>query len=138
MARQSRKVSVLLVDDNEIDVMAVRRSFGKHRLDNAIVTAVDGREALEKLRDGQSIRPPYIVLLDLNMPRMNGFEFLAEARCDPALRASVVFVMTTSGREEDRARAYAHSVAGYIVKDGDGYAEAASLFRQYLDVVELP
>ena len=62
----------------------------------------------------------YLVLLDLNMPRMNGFEFLRALRADDALRATVVFVLSTSGSDGDRARAYNEGIAGYMVKSGLG------------------
>ena len=93
------EVNILLVEDDEVDVMAVKRALKTLKIANPFFRAADGIEALEMLRGtgGKKQLPsPYIVLLDLNMPRMDGLEFLDELRQDPALHRSVVFVMTTS------------------------------------------
>ena len=111
--------TVLLVEDDEVDVMVIRRAFQKSRIQAPLVVASDGMEALEILRGegGKSrLAPPYIVLLDLNMPRMNGIEFLDELRRDPELRTTVVFVLTTSDAPGDVQAAFAHCVAGYFCK----------------------
>lgn len=133
-------VSVLLVDDDAVDVMGVQRAFRQSELQNTIVVASNGLEALEKLRDGKSISRPYMVLLDLNMPKMNGIEFLEEARSDPDLKSSIIFVLTTSKDSEDKEKAYKHNIAGYIVKDRTtgGFINAAGLLSQYSRVVEFP
>lgn len=135
-----KDVTILVVDDDKVDVMAVRRAFRQSGIGNAMVFAFDGIEALEKLRDGKSVPRPFLVLLDLNMPRMNGIEFLNETRNDPDLRDSVVFVLTTSRDGTDKRRAYARNVAGYIVKEDtrDGYINTAGLLESYARVVELP
>lgn len=112
-------VSVLLVEDDEVDVMAVRRAFRNLRIANAIHVAHDGIEALAMLRGeaGRTAVPhPYLILLDLNMPRMNGLEFLEALREDPIHRSAIVFVLTTSAAEQDRWEAYRRYIAGYIVK----------------------
>ena len=102
-------VNLLLVDDDEVDVQGLKRAFAKSRIGNPITVARDGIEALEFLR-GENGRPqlpkPHLILLDLNMPRMNGLEFLKEIRADEDLKKSVVFMITTSKGEEDKARAY--------------------------------
>lgn len=133
-------VTILVVDDDRVDVMAVRRAFRRSGLDNAMVFAADGIEALEKLRDKKSVPRPFLVLLDLNMPRMNGIEFLDAARKDPDLCDSVVFVLTTSKDVMDKRRAYSRNIAGYIVKEDtrDGYLNTAELLESYARVVELP
>lgn len=136
-------VDILLVEDDEVDVMAIRRAFAKVKIDNPLYVARDGIEALEMLR-GQGGRDPiprpYIVLLDLNMPRMGGLEFLRELRDDPDLRASVVFVLTTSKEEEDIVAAYRQNVAGYLVKAkvGSDFMSLATLLGYYWQLVELP
>ena len=114
---RGRTVSILLVDDDEVDRRAVMRSFQKHKIENPIMTARDGREALEILRGegGDALERPYMILLDLRMPRMDGLEFLAELRGDPKLRDSIVFVLTTSDLEKDRTESYNYNVAGYIL-----------------------
>jgi CheY-like chemotaxis protein len=138
-----RTVTVLLVEDNVIEQEAVRRAFRRERIGNPVVSAVDGVEALALLRgssDGASLPRPYLVLLDLNMPRMNGLEFLAALRADPDLADSVVFVLTTSRSDEDRVASYNFNVAGYIVKSdvGAGFMRLIGLLDHYWRVVELP
>lgn len=138
--KTASNVTILVVDDDRVDVMAVRRAFRLSGLDNAMVFAADGIEALEKLRDGKSVPRPFLVLLDLNMPRMNGIEFLDAARKDPNLCDSVVFVLTTSKDMMDKRKAYSRNVAGYIVKEDtrEGYINTAGLLESYARVVELP
>ncbi len=115
--------SLLVVDDDDVAAEAVVRSMRKHAMDCPIVIAEDGVTALRILRGQHPTRritKPHLVLLDLNMPRMNGIEFLRELRSDGYLRATVVFVLTTSGSDADRERAYQESIAGYMVKSGLG------------------
>lgn len=140
MGYKFEDISVLLVEDNQVDVMGIQRAFGQAKLKNRIVVAADGQEALDKMRDGKSIPKPYLVLLDLNMPRMNGIEFLEAIRRDPALKNTVVFVLTTSATAEDKSRAYDRHVAGYIVKGRaeSSFINTAELFEYYTKVVELP
>jgi len=134
---------LLLVDDDEIDVQGLKRAFAKSRIANPITVARDGIEALEFLR-GENGRPklskPYLILLDLNMPRMNGLEFLEAIRADEDLKRSVVFMITTSKAEEDKARAYAQNVAGYIVKQdpANTFMQAVALMEHYWKIVEFP
>lgn len=114
------QVTIMLVEDDEVDVMNVKRVFSKHKVTNPLLVARDGREALDMLKGNngmEKINPtPRIILLDINMPRMDGFEFLEAIRKDPELKSISVFVMTTSSNDEDRYRAYSLNVAGYIVK----------------------
>jgi CheY-like chemotaxis protein len=135
-------VTVLLVEDNAIDREAVQRAFAKHRIANPLVEARDGIEALERLRGrpGERVEKPYVVLVDLNMPRMNGIELIRELRQDPQLRDSIVFVLTTSRSDEDRVASYDLNVAGYIVKSdvGAGFIRLIELLDHYWRIVELP
>lgn len=127
-------VQVLLVDDDDIDVEAIERAFKKEKISNPIRRAVDGVEALEILRGEngrQRLRKPYIILLDINMPRMNGFEFLDAIRKDPSLSDSVVFMLSTSRNEMDLIKAYSEHVAGYICK-----AEVGPSFKKMLDMLK--
>lgn len=138
-----RTVTFLLVEDDEVDIKAIERSLRELKICNPLVIARDGREALEHLRgqnDREKIRSPFLILLDLNMPRMNGLEFLAELRSDPELSTSVVFVLTTSKDDRDRLSAYEKHVAGYIVKSNvaNSFSEAMKLINHYWRVVELP
>lgn len=138
-----RPATILVVEDDEVDFMAMERAFRQQKVANEVVAARDGLEALQILRGGDGRPPlekPYIILLDLNMPRMNGFEFLEALRKDDALRSAVVFVLTTSKSDEDRARAYAANVAGFIVKSdvGRSFLAAIEMLDHYWKVVELP
>lgn len=136
-------VNLLLVDDDEVDVQGLKRAFSKSRIANPISVARDGIEALEILRGEnghEKLAKPHLILLDLNMPRMNGIEFLETIRADEDLKGSVVFMITTSKADEDKARAYGHNVAGYIVKQdpANTFMEAVSLLEHYWKVVEFP
>ena len=136
-------VNLLLVDDDEVDVQGLKRAFTKSRIANPITVARDGVEALEVLRgeNGKTRLPkPHLILLDLNMPRMNGIEFLEAIRNDEDLKTAVVFMVTTSKAEEDKARAYGHNVAGYIVKQDPAktFMQAVSMLEHYWTVVEFP
>ena len=142
-ARWHNAVTILLVDDDEIDAMAIKRSFRDLKIANPIVQAHDGIEALDRLRgeNGREKLPsPGLVLLDLNMPRMGGLEFLDELRGDPLLRRTIVFVMTTSADEEDRIRAYDKNVAGYVLKHrpGQSFLDAIGMLHHYWRVIEFP
>ncbi len=137
------QVTFLLVEDDDVDVMCLQRTFRRLGIANQLVVANDGVEALEMLRGANGHDPipkPYIILLDLNMPRMNGIEFLAELRRDPEIKHSVVFVLTTSDDEQDKISAYENHVAGYIVKSDAGQAlqPALEMLDRYWRVVELP
>ena len=139
----SRTVNILLVEDNAIDREGVRRAFARHRISNPIHDAIDGVEALDVLRgaNGKVALPrPHIILLDINMPRMNGVEFLQRLRADEHLHDSVVFVLTTSSSEEEKMAAYDLNVAGYIVKSnvGPGFIRLVELLERYWTLVELP
>jgi CheY-like chemotaxis protein len=136
-------VNLLLVEDDEVDVQGLKRAFAKSRIGNPITVARDGIEALEILRgeNGQAkLAKPHLILLDLNMPRMNGLEFLEAIRADEDLKTSVVFMITTSKAEEDKARAYEKNVAGYIVKQdpANTFMQAVELLEHYWKIVELP
>jgi CheY-like chemotaxis protein len=136
-------MNILLVEDDDVAAEAVVRSLRKHEMDFPITLAQDGLEALEILR-GQhpelTIESPYISLLDLNMPRMNGLEFLKAIRADEKLSSSVIFVLTTSDADADRQRAYQANIAGYMVKSAVGtqFEKLANLLEQYRITVKLP
>lgn len=138
--RPYREVTILLIDDDDIDSMGVVRALKRLKILNPVVRARDGAEGLALLRDPLAVRRPYIVLLDLNMPRMNGLEMLKELRSDRALSSSLVFVLTTSKADEDNVAAYKQNVAGYIVKSqvGDGFMRVMEMLDHYWRVVEFP
>lgn len=115
---KSGKLNILLVDDDEVDRMNVERTFRKNEIRHNLFFAKDGVEAFEFLREPKKhqIPRPHIILLDVNMPRMGGLEFLNELRADSELSSIVVFMLTTSAEASDKLEAYRHNVAGYIVK----------------------
>ena len=113
------EVNILIVDDDDVCIMALKRAIKKMRLMNPVRVACDGVEALEILRgEGghEKLQSPYIILLDINMPRMDGHEFMEEIRGDPYLKRSVVLILTTADAPDDVKRAYDKNVAGYVVK----------------------
>ena len=135
-----RMLNILLVEDDEVDVMNVRRAFQKNHIMNPLFHATDGVEALDLLRGGRVPRERRLVLLDLNMPRMNGIEFLRALRADPELLATPVVVLTTSDDERDRVNAYNLNVAGYILKPVTflSFVEIMATLNKYWTLVELP
>lgn len=133
-------LNILLVEDDDVDVMNVRRAFDKNRIANPLFVAGDGIEALEQLRSGRVPSERRLILLDLNMPRMNGIEFLRELRNDPALRLSTVVVLTTSGDERDKIDAYNLNVAGYLLKPVtfSNFCDVMATLNKYWTLVEMP
>lgn len=108
-------VTLLLVEDNEFDVRRIMRAFAKLDISLPLLRAADGIEALEIL-DRPDILPPVVVLLDLNMPRMSGLEFLEVLRSDPRHATLPVHVITTSDYHKDIDAAYQYAISGYYVK----------------------
>ena len=115
--------SVLLVEDDIFDTMTAEKSFAKFSIPHRLYTAFNGEEALDLLlgRNGaEALRPlPEVILLDLNMPRMNGHEFLAELRANPEFQDIPVFITTTSDMDMDRLNTQNLGVSGYILKPLD-------------------
>jgi CheY-like chemotaxis protein len=140
VAADNRLLNILLVEDDEVDVMNVRRAFQKNHITNPLFVAANGVEALEQLRGGDIPRDRRIVLLDLNMPQMNGIEFLRELRRDPELHSTPVVVLTTSNDERDRIEAYDLNVAGYLLKPVTfaNFCELMATLNKYWALVELP
>jgi CheY-like chemotaxis protein len=136
----SQLLNVLLVEDDEVDVMNVKRAFEKNHIMNPLYLATNGIEALELLRGNDIPASRRLVLLDLNMPRMNGIEFLQELRKDPELASTTVVVLTTSNDERDKVEAYSLNVAGYILKPVtfDNFCEAMVALNKYWSLVEFP
>ena len=134
-----KTVSILLVEDDDIDAIGIQRSLKSFNLLNPIHRTRDGLEALEVLKN-DAIARPFIVLLDLNMPRMNGMEFLSAIRSDSNLSDIVVFVLTTSQLDEEISAAYKKNIAGYIVKSSSNqdYKQLIRFLENYWNIVELP
>lgn len=138
-----KPINILLVEDDEVDVMNVKRAFSKNNLSNPIYHAGNGIEALETLRGENGRGPiptPRIILLDLNMPKMGGIEFLQHLRADPSLKNISVFIMTTSNEEQDKVNAYNLNVAGYILKplSMENFVSAVSILKNYWTLCEYP
>ena len=133
-------LNILLVDDDEVDVMTVQRAFAKANIANKVFVACDGIEALTLLRTDGVPASRRLVLLDLNMPRMNGIEFLREVRKDPKLATLTVVVLTTSNEDRDRVDAFQLNVAGYLLKPVTfhTFADVMSTLNKYWTLMELP
>ena len=137
MMRDSRPV--LLVEDDTVDAMTVRRAFRDLKMMNPLVHAVNGEEALAHLQESTREKP-CLILLDLNMPKMNGIEFLESIKADAGLKKIPVVVLTTSSEERDVVESFRLSVAGYIIKPVDykNFVEAVRTINLYWTLSELP
>lgn len=138
-----RETTFLVVEDNDLDVEKITRGIQRLKIINEIIRVKDGLEALDVLRGTngkEKLMAPYIILLDLNMPKMNGLEFLEALRADRTIAQSPVFVLTTSDRQQDVEAAYRFNVSGYIVKPIkiDQMFEALSTLNMYWKLTELP
>lgn len=122
---------VLLVEDDKIDAVVVQRAFRDLKIANKLICVSDGKEALKYLRERANERP-CLILLDLNMPRMNGIEFLKIIKTDDAFRKIPVVVLTTSADQQDVNKVFDIGVAGYLVKP-ENYTEAMKVV-QFLDM----
>ncbi len=140
-----KKIHILLVEDDEVDVMNVQRAFKKSNILNPLYMAANGLEALDILRQKGQIEPVMpqtrrLILLDLNMPKMNGIEFLRELRQDQSLRSIPVIVLTTSNEDRDKVEAYNLNVAGYILKPVtfSSFVEVMATLNRYWMLSEIP
>jgi CheY-like chemotaxis protein len=136
-------IQILLVEDDDGDARAVERTFAKARIANPIVRAIDGVEAMDILQGTHGrtrLERPYMLLVDLNLPRFNGLQLIEAIRADQDLHDSVIFVLTTSNRTEDKESAHALNVTGYILKEnaGDDFLRLFSLVDSYWRIVEMP
>ena len=139
----AKKYSILLVEDDEVDIMNIERAFKKNNIQNPLYIARNGIEALEMLRGpdqfGIKLYPQFIIL-DLNMPKKGGLEFLHDIRNDKALRSLTVFVMTTSNDLKDKVSAFDYNVAGYIIKPLSfvEFVHSIGTLNQFINICELP
>ena len=139
-----KMINILLVEDDEVDVMNVKRAFKKNNITNPLYMASNGLEALALLRGTEKSpkipRERRLILLDLNMPKMNGIEFLRELRADLELKATPVIVLTTSNEDRDKVEAYKLNVAGYILKPVtlSKFVEAVATLNKYWSISEMP
>jgi CheY-like chemotaxis protein len=130
---------IMLVEDDQVDAMTLKRALRDLRVTNNLIHRTNGEEALEYLRDENNTKP-CVIFLDLNMPKMNGLEFLQVAKADSNLRSIPVIVFTTSKNEWDRFESFDHSAAGYIVKPADykSFVEAIRTVELYWTLCEFP
>ncbi len=135
----AKALNILVVDDDQVDVMNVTRAFKKMSITNSLYEAPNGVEALKMLRSGAVPLERRLVLLDINMPRMSGIEFLQEVRKDPVLKSLSVIVLTTSNADRDRFEAYSLNVAGYLVKPVSfiDFVELMEALNRFWTLVEL-
>ncbi len=129
------RASILLIEDDRVDVMTVQRALRKNQIHNPLHIARTATDALGMLR-GEGFDkldpPPALVLLDLNLPRMSGIEFLQELRSDPELKDLCVIVLTSSNEPNDRAAAFRYEVEDYVVKP-HSFDEFAAAIRTVLE-----
>jgi len=130
---------ISLVEDDSIDVMKVTRAFKELQITSPLAHSINGKEALEHLRS-ESNKKPCIILLDLNMPKMNGIEFLKVVKADDEVKKIPVVVLTTSEEEQDVVESFNLGVAGYIVKpiDYKKFVDAIRVIHMYWTTSELP
>lgn len=141
---EDKTINILLIEDDEVDIMNVKRAFKKNNIRNPLYVAENGLQALSLLRsqNGQPTLFPKqrrLILLDLNMPKMNGLEFLQEIRDDPDLRGIPVIVLTTSDEDRDKVEAYKLNVAGYILKPVtfSKFTEVIATLNKYWTLCEM-
>lgn len=139
----SDNVSILLVEDDQVTAEAIKRGILKAGMNNRLHIASDGVDALKLIRgddDSAAIAQPYLIVLDLFLPRMDGIQFLEEIRRDPQLRSSLVFVLTSSEDEFNLTHAYRENVAGYLLKSraGEGYSNFIQLLKHFVEIVQFP
>lgn len=135
-----KTLNLVLIEDDDIDVMNVRRALERAHVTNPVFVAHNGIEGLELLRGNTVPKDRRLVLLDLNMPKMNGIEFLRELRKDPALKSTPVVVLTTSDDDRDKVQAYDLNVAGYLLKPVTfvNFVDVMAALNKYWALVELP
>jgi CheY-like chemotaxis protein len=135
-------IQLIVIDDDEVDVESIVRSLNRNGIFGQITVFHDGQTALRALQgpEGVALRTrPLLILLDLDLPRLSGIEFLDALRRDPQLQSTIVFVLTLSDRQEDKLAAYERQVAGYLLKAnlGDDFSLLPRLLRSYCRLVTL-
>ena len=130
---------ILLLEDDSVDIMTFKKALKDLNVANPVVCAINGEEALQYLRNSANPKP-CVILLDLNMPKMSGIEFLKVAKANPKLKAIPIVALTTSSADQDRLDCFNHSVAGYIVKPSgyNDFLDAMRILNLYWTLNELP
>lgn len=137
-------IHILIVEDDDVDIQDIQRTFKKNKIVNPLHFASNGLEAFDMLygRNGVTkLTPtPKVIILDINMPKMNGIEFLKKLRADPDLKSMLVFILSSSNDERDIISAYDFNVAGYIVKplQFDSFQQAIGILDLYWALIEFP
>ena len=119
---------ILLVEDDEVDIMTIQRALKDLKVSNSLAVTRNGEEALDYLRNPDKAKP-CIILLDINMPRMTGIEFLKERSRDGAIKSIPVVVLTSSREEQDMVQSFSLGVAGYMVKPVD--------YKQFVETIRV-
>jgi CheY-like chemotaxis protein len=129
---------ILLVEDDDVDRLTVRRAVKKLKIPNKLIMAENGEEALEMLRSMEEL--PWFILLDINMPRMNGLELLKIMKSDDRLKVVPIIMLTTSAQDQDRYESFKHSVAGYVIKpvEFDNFVDTIDQIHKYWLMVQTP
>ena len=137
--KMNNKTHLLLVEDDQVDIMTTKRALKELKIVNNLDIATNGEEALKFLKDKNNSKPG-LILLDLNMPKMNGIEFLKIIKNDDLLKMIPVVVLTTSREEQDKIESFKFSVAGYIIKPVDykQFVEAIRTINLYWVLSEIP
>ena len=135
----NEKISILLVEDDHVDIMTIKRAFKDLKITNPVNVCENGLEALDFLRNPQK-QFPGVILLDLNMPKMNGIEFLQEIKDDEQFKSIPVVVLTTSKEEQDKVESFKLGVAGYMIKPVDymQFVEIIRTIHLYWTLSEIP
>jgi len=130
---------ILLVEDDRVDAMTLKRALNDQKVISPLVQVTNGEEAIEYLRNGGN-QEPCLILLDLNMPKMNGVEFLKIVKADETLKKIPIVVLTTSAEERDIAESFERGAAGYMVKsvDYEKFVEIVRAIDAYWSLSELP
>jgi CheY-like chemotaxis protein len=136
-------MQILLVEDDEVDAEYLLRSLQKQGFQQPILIATNGIEALHLLRyhsQGNQAEPAWLIITDIQMPLMNGLEFLRELRSDTNLRRSIAFVLTGSNLEKDKIAAYEEHVAGYLLKSDltQNFSSLVNLLNAYQSIIKFP
>jgi CheY-like chemotaxis protein len=129
----TQSVEILLAEDNDDDILLIQESFAEAKIVNVLNVVRDGEEALAYLRREEEYKDavmPGLLLLDINMPKMNGFEVLREVKADPALRHLPVVMLTTSQNEADVVRSYSEGACSYIMKPAR-FEELGKVVKQF-------
>ncbi len=135
----NQKQTILLVEDDEIDIKSVKRSFKELRVTNPLEVAHNGEEALKYLKENKNKRPG-LILLDLRMPRMGGIEFLKEIKKEDNFKIIPVVVLTTSQEDKDKTESFNLGIAGYMMKPVNytDFVEVVRAIKMYWTLSESP